>query len=521
MKQKQKGTVLVVDDEAANLGVLFEFLRQADFKVLVAEDGASALERVKRSQPDIVLLDVKLPDVDGFELYPRLKETSRDEHLPVIFLTVMTKTEDKVRAFDMQAVDYVTKPFEPLEVVARVEKHLLLRSLRRRLEEQNVQLERVNNELTREIAERKRAEKAVRIAAQEWRTTFDAISDMVCLMDAEGKILRCNTAMREFLGKPFEEIIGRPCWELVHGTTERPAGCPGVRMRETCRRESQVLPIGDRWFEIAADPLLDEDGNIIAGVHTMSDVTERKRTEGELRKHRDHLEELVAQRTQRSRALAARLAEAEEAERRQLARELHDQVGQNLTALSLNLKALQQQMPAYADRPQEIADQASARLADSLALIKQTTQRIRDVMDYLRPPALEEYGLTAALRWYGTGFASRTNVPVTVHGEEAAPRLAAAIGTALFRIAQEALTNVARHARATKVQVTVGQVQGKVRMVVADDGIGFDPERPAQPDERQPWGLLTMAERAEAVGGGCRIESSPGQGTQVIVEVTL
>ena len=637
-----------------------------------------------------------------------------------------------------------------------------------------------------DITERKRAEEALLAAAQQWRTTFDAINDMVCLMDVEGRILRCNMAMKELVGKPFDEIIGRTCWKLVCGTSERPAGCPAVRMWETCRRETQVLPIGDRWFEIAADPLLDEDGNITGAVHIMSDITERKRTEEalqeseerykdlvekagiailmddreggfkyfnetflelvgysaeemkeqsiqslvhpddagkvmqfhknriqgkmapsryefrairkdrsvvylevdvaavkegesiigtrsymwdiserkqveealqasegryrtlvelapdiiyqldadgkivfisrgietlaytpdeligrsfeeivhpddvkktqagfverrvgdratrdaeihlvarqgelrehavkevaitarglwdvpddridqadktflgttgiarditerkraeeELRQHRDHLEELVAQRTQRLRDLTARLAEVEEAERRQLARELHDQVGQNLTALSFNLKALQTQIPAFVDRPQEIVDQSSARLDDSLALVKETTRRIRDVMDNLRPPALEEYGLTAALRWYGTVIASRTNIPVTVHGKEPTPRLAPAIETALFRVVQEALANVANHARATEAQVTLDTAQGRVRMVVADNGVGFDPERLHQPAERQRWGLLLMAERAEAVGGHCRVESATGEGTQVIVEVEL
>ena len=215
------------------------------------------------------------------------------------------------------------------------------------------------------------------------------------------------------------------------------------------------------------------------------------------------------------RTLTTRLTEAEEAERQRLARELHDQVGQNLTALGLNLNIVRSQMP------KETADLVHPRLDDSLALVEQMTERIYGVMADLRPPVLDDYGLMAALRWYSARFASRVNITVTVQGEDPVPRLDAPVENVLFRIAQEALTNVAKHAQATQVTVAV-EVEvgsGTVRLVVADDGIGFDPTRVAGPDERLKWGLLTMAERAEVVGGHFRIESSPQRGARVIVEV--
>jgi PAS domain S-box-containing protein len=136
---------------------------------------------------------------------------------------------------------------------------------------------------TIESARRKRAEEALQASARQWRTTFDAISDGVWLADREGRILRCNEAMTKLLGKPFSEVVGRPCWELVHGTSEPIEGCPFKRMGETCRRETLVLPIGERWLDDAVDPLLDEDGNLVGAVHVMTDITERKRAEEALR----------------------------------------------------------------------------------------------------------------------------------------------------------------------------------------------------------------------------------------------
>jgi len=223
--------------------------------------------------------------------------------------------------------------------------------------------------------------------------------------------------------------------------------------------------------------------------------------------------EAVEDQRMRLQALSTRVAEAEDSERQRLARELHDQVGQNLTALGINLNIVRTQMPV------EAATLVSPRLDDSLSLVEETAERIRGVMANLRPPLLDDYGLVAALHWYGAQFAMRTGIDLHVDGEEPAPRLAVPVENALFRIAQEALNNVAKHAQAVQVTVEVAVEDGIVRLVVADDGVGFDPRRAGAPDGRQGWGLLTMAERAEAIGGRCRVESCPGRGTRVTAEV--
>ncbi len=142
--------------------------------------------------------------------------------------------------------------------------------------------------------QRVRAEEALRASARQWRTTFDAISDGVWLADREGKMLRCNEAMTKLLGRPFSEIIGRPCWELVHGTSEPIEDCPFKRMRETRRRETLVWLTGERWLDDAVDPLLDEDGNLVGAVHVMTDITERKQAEEELRESERRLKEAQA-----------------------------------------------------------------------------------------------------------------------------------------------------------------------------------------------------------------------------------
>jgi len=134
-------------------------------------------------------------------------------------------------------------------------------------------------EMLRVQAKKRQAEQALLESAQQWRTTFDAIQEAVALMDVDGRVLRCNQAMSRLVGRPFEEIVGHPCHEVVHGRKEPIPECPYLRMKETRQREYLILPMGERWFYIAADPILDEKGNVTGGVHIISDITEHKQSE--------------------------------------------------------------------------------------------------------------------------------------------------------------------------------------------------------------------------------------------------
>ena len=215
------------------------------------------------------------------------------------------------------------------------------------------------------------------------------------------------------------------------------------------------------------------------------------------------------------RQLWRRLAEIEEAERQRLSRELHDQVGQGLTALGLNLSVLEAMIPPGTDR------RILGRIQDAQQIVQETVGRIRNVMAELRPPVLDDYGLPAALRWSGTQFAARTGVAVTVCAEDLSRRIPHSVETALFRAAQEALTNVAKHARATRVVVMMKMDGDAVSLTVEDDGCGFDLIAHGERKADAHWGLLSMRERVEAEGGIFRIESAPGQGTRVVVEAAL
>ncbi len=212
--------------------------------------------------------------------------------------------------------------------------------------------------------------------------------------------------------------------------------------------------------------------------------------------------------------LTARLAEAEELERHRIAQVLHDRVGQNLTALGINLNLIR----AFVEKGD--TKEVQSRIDDSLDLVDGTTDRIRSVMADLRPPMLDDYGLVPTLEWYGEKFSQRSGIKLAIVAASDFPRQSPRIENTFFRIAQEALNNAAKHAEAGHVTLSLSLDDEVVRMVISDDGVGFDPSYSQEIDEEKfGWGLLTMNERAEAVGANCQIESRPGEGTRVIIEV--
>ena len=218
--------------------------------------------------------------------------------------------------------------------------------------------------------------------------------------------------------------------------------------------------------------------------------------------------------TSQVRRLSRRFIEAQEIERRRLSRELHDCVGQNLTALELNLSRLRDLLIESSDAA------VCKRLEDCLALVNSTTEAIDSALTELHTPILEAEGLLSALQWHCGEFSQRTGIEVLVKGSEPRSRPERYIEFALFRIAQEALNNVAKHARTAQVQVQLWQSGSECALQVSDDGVGFNIQGTAANWKRRR-GIQSMRERAEAVGGVFDVHTGPGNGTQITVRVRL
>lgn len=259
-----------------------------------------------------------------------------------------------------------------------------------------------------------------------------------------------------------------------------------------------------RWILSRATAVLDGEGHpvLLQGSHV--DITERKLAE-------ENLLEL----TRELRNVSRELARVEEAERRRFAQELHDTIGSALAALSINMSIMSGQIVAGHDNGMV------ARLKDSIVLLDDTTDVVRRLMAEMRPPVLDDYGLEAALRWQCELFAERCDFRFTVDVYGIADRLEPELEIALFRIAQGALTNIAKHAHASNVEVMLNILPGSAILTITDDGIGFVPHLQRDPKLKPTWGLVTMRERAKALHGNLKIVSAPGRGTCIEVAVKL
>ncbi|HEY9643108.1 MAG TPA: response regulator, partial [Coleofasciculaceae cyanobacterium] len=241
-------------------------LQQAGFNVVEAATGAAGLKAIAVQQPALIILDVKLPDLSGFEVCRQIKANPGTAFIPVLHLSAsFIKSQDKAEGLDSGADAYLTQPVEPLELVATVRSLLRIR----------------------------RAEDAALASAQEWQTTFDAINDSVGVVDQEGRILRCNQAMSQLLGRPLQDILGYPHQELMLTALGSGNGACFRLAKATCQRQVLELQTKDCWLSKTMDPVLDEQGAFAGAVFILSDITERKRAEALLQAQNEQLNHLM------------------------------------------------------------------------------------------------------------------------------------------------------------------------------------------------------------------------------------
>jgi signal transduction histidine kinase len=259
-----------------------------------------------------------------------------------------------------------------------------------------------------------------------------------------------------------------------------------------------VRPGGEvRYLRSHAEVVRGERGRPVKILGACLDVTDQRHSETALRQAAQDLH-----------ALTRKLVAAEEAERRRIAGELHDRVGQSLSALNINLDIVL--------RDAGLAPPVRRRLEDSVALVDATLQSIEGVMAELRPALLDEYGLAAALGWHAEEVARRFGLRVAVEeAADASQSLPLEAALALFRIAQEALNNAVKHAQASAVTIRLCREDRHALLEVRDDGRGFDPSSA----RKGRWGMTTMRERAEAAGGRLEVDAGPGKGTCVRARV--
>jgi PAS domain S-box-containing protein len=350
-----------------------------------------------------------------------------------------------------------------------------------------------------DITERRRAEEERERLAAMIESSNDAIMSLT-----EGRVSFWNPAAEKLFGYSSEEILGKSVNILVpshlRGEVERNVEriLRGERIQdyetERVRKDGSIVPVS-----LTLSPLKDAHGKIVGPFAIIRDITERKRAEEELQCTLGEL-----------RTLSRRLEVVREDERTRIARELHDELGVRLTCLKMDLSRLRPIM-SDASRPK-----LEEKVLSMIEQVDTTIAAVQGLVAELRPGVLDDLGLVAAIEWQCQDFERRSGIRCLVDSSEEDIPLDSARATAAFRICQEALTNVVRHARAKEIRVHLDKIDGELLLEIHDDGQGILPEKVT---DARSLGLLGMRERAGAVGGALRIVGLPGQGTTVTLRL--
>ena len=355
-------------------------------------------------------------------------------------------------------------------------------------------------ELEERIAERNRAEAALRESEERYRELFENARDAIYVHDLEGKYMRVNRAAEALSGYKREEIVGHSFMEFVapeHIAQVRKRFCAKLAKRGETTYEIDVIAKDGRRVPVEVSSRAIYENGLMIGVQgTARDITERKFAQDALQ------------------MFSRQLIEAQEDERRRIARELHDQIGQVLTAVKMNLHAVHQ----VSHGPE-----VSGYLRDNIEAVDEALRLVRDLSVDLRPPVLDDFGLATALRWYVDRYARRTGLEVEVITDlPDHERFSRDLETACFRIAQEALTNVVRHSRANTVVLLLVKNGNDLLLSIKDDGVGFDVQSLQKRAPRAATlGLISMQERAHFAGGTLEIYSAVSKGTEVVFRLRL
>lgn len=328
----------------------------------------------------------------------------------------------------------------------------------------------------------------------------DNIPSLVAFVGRDQRILYANRAFKawssldEVAGKPLSEFLGRSLYERWETRIERVL--QGEALRETT---TYALP-GDepRHYEVRFAPLRDRSGNADGFFMFISDVTEQADAQRALEESRTRL-----------RALGVYRQQVLEEERRRIAREIHDELGQTLTALKMDVTWIEKRLGEGKEAERE-------RLASMSGLVDATIQSVKRISSELRPGLLDDLGLPAALEWLAQQFERRSGVRTVARVTPRDLKVSGELATALFRVAQEATTNVARHASASRVDIILSENEMGVVMEIVDDGVGVDAQRLKTPHS---FGLIGIRERLYPFGGIVSIERRQQGGTRLVARI--
>jgi PAS domain S-box-containing protein len=503
--------ILMVDDQPGKLLSYEVMLEPLGENLIKANSAKQALEILLRTDVAVVLMDVSMPELDGFQLAAMIRQHPRFQRTAIIFISAVHLTDlDQLKGYEHGAVDYISVPVVQELLRAKVRVFADLHRKTRQLESLNRELEQRVLDRTEELASKAELLQQLNVELVGKNRELDAIvhtaPDIIFSRQADGARDYISDRFYDYTGAMPDSASGFGWVEYVHPEDKDKAmeqwlTCveSGANYEAEYRLRSQEG--GYRWFRARAVPIRDDGGKIVKWYGTCSDIHDSKVLEQSIRDSAAELERMVDNRTDELRRLSVRLMTMQDQERRRIARDLHDGLGQELAVAKMVLDKMLLQKAAQGDS----WSQAST-------IIERAIQQVRTMSHLLHPPLLDEVGLLSALNWFVEGLAKRSGIEASLNVQpQDFPRLSTDVETAVFRIVQEALTNVFRHAGARKVWISLNQKVGQIVVTVQDDGKGIGENVVELRPDSLGVGIGGMRQRAKEFGGELRLKNvNPG-----------
>jgi PAS domain S-box-containing protein len=519
MGTNEKINILMVDDQPGKLLSYEVMLGGLGENLIKAASAKEALEVLLKNDIAVVLMDVSMPELDGFQLAAMIRQHPRFQRTAIIFVSAVHLTDlDQLKGYEHGAVDYISVPVVPELLRAKVRVFADLHRKTRQLEILNRELEQRVLERTEELA--RKAELLLQLNMelvgknQELDAIIHTAPDIIFSRRTDGSRDYISDRFYDFTGASPGSANGIEWLDYVHPEDKQKAMADWMRCAESGANYEAEYRLRSRdgsyrWFRARAVPIRD-DGKIIKWYGTCSDIQDSKLLEQSIRDNAAELEKMVDRRTDELRRLSIRLMTMQDQERRRLARDLHDGLGQELAVAKMVLDQMISQKSA--EPPGEAWAQASS-------IIDNAIQQVRTMSHLLHPPLLDEVGLLSALSWYVEGITKRSGLETSLDVQPGDfPRLGADVETAVFRIVQEALTNVFRHSEASKVWITLTQKEGTIVVSVRDDGKGIGRKIAELQPDSVGVGIGGMKQRAREFGGQLRLSNvHPGTLVELII----
>ena len=520
MNGPEKVNILMVDDQPGKLLSYEAILSELGENLIKASSAKEALEKLLKLDVAIVLMDVSMPEIDGFELAEIIRQHPRFQKTAIIFVSAVHLTDlDRLKGYQHGAVDYLSVPVVPEVLRAKVK---VFAELHRK----NLQLARLNSELEQRVVERTQEleRKAVVLEQlnrdlaqknQELDAIIHTAPDIIFSRQADGARDYISTRFYDYTGAQTGTAVGTGWLEYMHADDRKQSlehWMKCVQSGQDYESEYRLRRADGeyRWFRARAVPLRSHDGVIVKWYGTCSDIHDSKQLEQSIRESASELERMVDIRTVELRRLSSRLMTLQDEERRRIAREIHDGLGQELAASKMILDGILMKDTTPGMRQAAI---------DASQMVDRAIKQVRTISHLLHPPLLDEVGLVSALRWYLEGLSERSGIEVDLDVDP--PELARfkpELETAIFRIIQEALTNMFRHSGAQHGRVSINERDGRVLVTVHDDGKGIDEQVIQLKPESVGVGIGGMRQRVAELGGRLRLaNTNPGTLVEVIV----